>query len=86
MVAVLVVVLRMVEGVCIVFLRMEAGFGRFGDRTDNGSGLSMVVDSRLYRCRNRRGRKQTNPKYATLQNSELSRNYFRWEKDNHVIE
>ena len=44
-VVVAVVVLRIVEGVCIVFLRMEVGFGRFGDRIDNGSGLSMAVDS-----------------------------------------
>lgn len=42
-----VVVLRIVEGVWIVFLRMEAWFGRFGDRIDNGSGLSIVVESPL---------------------------------------
>ena len=41
-----VVVLQIVEGACIVFLRMDVvGFGRLGDRIDNGSGLSMAVDS-----------------------------------------
>jgi hypothetical protein len=61
MVVVVVVVLRMAEGACMVFLRMEVGFGLFGDRIDNGSGLSMAVDSCFYRCRNCRGCKQTNP-------------------------
>lgn len=45
MAVVVVVVLRIVEGVWIVFLRMDAGFGRFGDRIDNGTGFSMAVDS-----------------------------------------
>lgn len=33
--------LRIVEGVAIVFLRMEGGGGRFGERFDSGSGLSI---------------------------------------------
>lgn len=37
------VVLRMVEGVCMVLLRIEVGFGLFGDRIDNGSGLSILA-------------------------------------------
>ena len=34
--------LRIVEGVWIVFFRIEVGAPLFGDRTDNGSGLSML--------------------------------------------
>ena len=35
--------LRIVEGVEIVFLRIEDGGGRFGERFDNGSGLSIFL-------------------------------------------
>jgi hypothetical protein len=47
MVVVVVVVLRMVEGVCIVLLSIEVGFGLFGDRIDNGFGLSIFAVSFL---------------------------------------
>ena len=58
---VVVVVLRMVEGVCIVRFRIDdRGFGLFGDRIDKGFARSIVVDSFLS-FPTRRGCKQTNP-------------------------
>ena len=42
---VVVVVLRIVEGVCIVRFRIDDGFGLFGDRIDSGSARSMLVVS-----------------------------------------
>jgi len=44
-VAVVVVVLRMVEGVCIVRFRIDDGFGLFGDRIDSGSARSILAVS-----------------------------------------
>jgi hypothetical protein len=38
-----VVVFRIVAGVRIVLLRIEVGFGRFGDRTPKDSGFSMSL-------------------------------------------
>ena len=61
--AVLVVVvgLRIVEGVCIVRFRMEVGFGLFGDRMDSGSARSIIVVSRFCRFQKSPWCKQTNP-------------------------
>jgi len=58
---VVVVGLRIVEGVCIVRLRIDGGFGLFGDRIDSGSARSIILDFRFPRFQNRRGCKQTNP-------------------------
>jgi hypothetical protein len=40
---VVLLVLRIVEGVCIVRFRIDDGFGLFGDRIDSGSARSMLV-------------------------------------------
>ena len=40
------VVLRIVDGVRMVFLRIDGGLGRFGERIDKGGGRSIsVVDN-----------------------------------------
>lgn len=53
--------LRIVAGVGIVFFKIEVEVGLFGDRMDNGSGLSMVAGPFLsFQCPARC--KQRNPK------------------------
>lgn len=60
-VVVVVVGLRIVEGVCIVRFRIEVGFGLFGDRMDSGSARSIIVVSRFCRFQKSPWCKQTNP-------------------------
>lgn len=63
-----VVALRIVAGLGIVLLRIEARFGRFGrfgERTAKGSGLSMSREPRCCRFQIDRWRKQTGAKPCT---------------------
>jgi hypothetical protein len=50
-VVVVLLVLRIVEGVCIVRFRIDDGFGLFGDRIESGSARSMLVLSVLSTAR-----------------------------------